>query len=81
MKKHKLQATNECVDKISGDICELKKSLQFTQDQLGEELRNIKKEIEKLDGNIKCMENEFLDSDEVSSKLLELEDRCCHNNL
>ena len=27
------------------------------------------------------MENEFLDSDEVSSKLLELEDRCCHNNL
>ena len=34
----KLQAANERLDKISVDICELKKSIEFTQDQLDEEM-------------------------------------------
>lgn len=35
----------------------------------------MKKETEKPYRNIKCVENDFLDPEEVSSKLLELEDK------
>lgn len=60
---------------------EFTKSLEFTQDQLDEEISNVKKEIEKLYRNIKSVENDFLYPEEVSSKLIESEERSCSNNL
>ena len=59
---------------------EFTKSLEFTQDQLDEEISNVKKEIEKLYRNIKSVENDFLYPEEVSSKLIESEERSCSNN-
>ena len=35
----------------------------------------MKTEIEKLDQNIQCVENDILNQDEILSKLIELEDR------
>ena len=61
-----------------GELC---KSLEFMQSQLDEELGNVKKDITKLENNIKWIEKDLLDADDVSAKLAELEDRSRRNNL
>ena len=61
-----------------GELC---KSLEFMQSQLDEELGNVKKDITKLENNIKSIEKDLLDPDDVSAKLVELEDRSQRNNL
>ena len=76
-----LQATNERPDKIATEMSELSKSLEFTQSQLDEELGNVKKDITKLDNNIKSIEKDLLGPDEVSAKLVELEDKFGRTNL
>ena len=70
-----LQATNERLDKIATEMGKLSKSLEFIQSQLDEELGSIKKEITKIENNIKSIEKDLLDPDYVSTKLVELEDR------
>lgn len=77
----KLQATNKRFNKISANMGELTKNLDFTQNKLDEELINVKKEIKKLDQNIGNMKNDLLDSDKDSSKLKELKDRSHYNIL
>ena len=62
-----LQATNERLDKIATEMGELSKSLEFTQSQLDEELGNVKKDITKLENNIKSTEKDLLDPDDVSA--------------
>ena len=59
----------------------LSKSLEFMQSQLDEELGNVKKDITKLENNIKSIEKDFLDPDDVSAKWVELEDMSWRNNL
>ena len=51
------------------------------QSQLDKELGNVKKDITKLENNIKSIEKDLLDAGEVSAKLAELEDRSRRNNL
>ena len=63
------------------EMGELSKSLEFNQSQLDEELGNVKKNISKLENNIKSIEKDLLDPDDVSAKLVELEDRSRINNL
>ena len=76
-----LQATTERLDKIATEMGELSKSLEFTQSQLDEELGSVKKDIPKLENNIKSIEKDILDPDEVSPKLVELEDTSRRSNL
>ena len=76
-----LQATNERLDKIATKMGELSKRLEFTQSQLDEELGSVKKGITKLESNIKSIEKDLLDPDDVTAKLFELEDRSSRNNL
>ena len=70
-----LKAANELLDKIATEMGELSKSLEFMQGQLDKELGNVKKDITKLENNIKSIEKDLLDPDDVSAKLVELEDR------
>ena len=76
-----LQNTNDRPDKISKEMTELTKSLEFTQDQLEGEKYNIKKNIKLLETSIKRIEDDFLDPNDVFSRLIELEDRSRRNNL
>ena len=46
-----------------------------------EELFQVKKEIKKLKTDVKIIEDGLLNADEVSAKLIELEDRSQRNNL
>ena len=54
------------------EMGELSKSLEFNQSQLDEELGNVKKNISKLENNIKSIEKDLLDPDDISAKLVEL---------
>ena len=52
----------------------LSKSLEFMESQLDRELGSVKKDITKLENNIKSIEKDILDPDEISAKLVELEE-------
>ena len=56
-------------------MIELTKSLEFTQDQLEGEINDIKENIKHLETVIEGIEDGLLDPNDVSSKLIELEDR------
>ena len=53
MIKLHLQSTNEHFNKISNDVIEVTKNLEFVQRRLDEELGTIKKDIKKLASNMK----------------------------
>ena len=61
-----LQSTNERLHKISKDVIEVTKSLEFTQSTQGEELGSVKNDIEKLALDMKELENDLSDPNEVS---------------
>lgn len=46
---------------------ELTKSIEFAQDQLDGEIDDVRKKKEKLDKNIKYVDNDLLDPETVSS--------------
>ena len=55
--------------------------MEFTQKKIDEELFQVKKEIKNLKTEVKAIEDDLLNADEVSAKLIELEDRSQRNNL
>lgn len=62
MIQSKRKATNEYLGKNFGGHSKKRKILKFNQDQICEEIETVKKDIEKLDRNIKQVENDPLDS-------------------
>ena len=76
-----IKDTKERLDKISQDVSDLKQSLEFTQDDTKEEIGNINTKLKDLEKNVKDIEKDLLDPEEVSSKLIELEDTSRRNNL
>ena len=70
MISNNLQNTNDRLDKISKEMTELTKSLEFTQDQLEGEINNIKENIKRLETSIKEIEDDLFDPNDVSSKVI-----------
>ena len=81
MIKLHLQSTNKRLDKISKDVIEVTKNLEFTQSMFNEELGTVKNDSNKLASNVKELENNLLDPNEVSEKIIELEDSLQRNNV
>ena len=48
-----IKNTNDPLDNILKEILDLKESLEFTQDQMKDDISKIKKEVKKLDKDIK----------------------------
>ena len=48
-----IKNTNDRLDNILKEILDLKESLEFTQDQMKNDISKIKKEVKKLDKDIK----------------------------
>ena len=48
-----IKNTNDPLDNILKEILDLKESLEFTQDQMKDDISKIKKEVKKLDRDIK----------------------------
>ena len=73
--------TNELLDQLSSDINNLKESLEFTEQDIGNKLVKVENELKDLKTDVKAIENNLLNADEVSDKLVELEDWSRRNNL
>ena len=76
-----IKVTNDHLDKISHNVTCLKQSLEFTQDQMKEEINKIMKDIKELGRNINEVQQDLVDPNYISSKLIKLEDRSRRNNL
>ena len=74
MIKANIKNTNDRLDNISKVVADLKQSLEFTQDQMKDDISDIKKELKRLDRNIKEVEDDLLDPHYFSLELKELED-------
>ena len=79
--KTNMEAVIVRLNKISEEVDEIKKSLEFTQNKFGEELAIVKSDIKKVKSDMNEITEDLLDSDKVFSKLIELEDRSPRNNL
>ena len=73
--KSQLQNTNERLDKIYNEVLEITKSSDLTQGKLDEELPIVKNDISKIKSDMQVLEDDLIDPNEVSKKLIELEDR------
>ena len=73
--KSQLQNTNERLDKIYNEVLEITKSSDLTQGKLDEELPIVKNDISKIKSDMQVLEDDLLDPNEVSKKLIQLEDR------
>ena len=76
-----MEAVNVRLNKISEEVDEIKKSLEFTQNKFDEELAIVKSNIKKVKSDMKEKTEDLLDPDKVSSEPIELEDRSRRNNL
>ena len=79
--KAQLENTNNRLDRISQEVVDITKSLEFTQEQLDEELAKLKNDVGKIQTDMKYIEDDLLDSEYVMGKLIELEDRSRRSNL
>ena len=79
--KSQLTNTNERLDKISQEVVEITKSLEFTQEEFHDGFANVKNDIKKVQTDLREIEDELLDPTFVMDKLTELEDRSRWNNV
>ena len=76
-----MEAVNVQFNKICEEVDEITKSLKFTQNKIDEELAIVKNNTKKVKSDMKEITEDCLDTDKVSSKLSELEDRSQRNTL
>ena len=79
--KSQLQNTNERLDKISNEVLEITKVLELTKGKPDDVPAIVKNEISKIKSDLQVLEDDLLDPNKVSKKLIELEDRFQRNNL
>ena len=68
MLKSQLENTNGRLEKISMEVLEITKSLEFTQGQLNDEIAIVKDYISQIKADIREMEADLLDPYDVSNK-------------
>ena len=76
-----MEAVNVQFNKISEEVDEIIRSLKFTLNKIDEELAIVKNNTKKVKSDMKEITEDLLDTDKVSSKLSELEDRSQRNTL
>ena len=60
-----MEAVNVRLNKISEEVDEIKKSLEFTQNKFDEELAIVKSNIKKVKSDMKEITEDLLDSDSL----------------
>ena len=69
------------IHRLKNETNDLRKSFEFTQNNLEEKVDRVVKRREKLDSDIQEIYKYEIDPKYVQDKLTELEDRYCRNNL
>ena len=80
LKSH-LETAYQRLNKISDEVVELTKSVEFTQAEVKEEVASIKDKLNQVKPEIQELGEDVLDPDYVTNKLIELEDRSQRNNI
>lgn len=70
-----MELANNRPHKISAEVFETSKSLEFTQNKPDGELKPVKMDIIKIKSEMKEFTEDFLDSNLASDELIESEDR------
>ena len=73
--KSQLENMNNRLGRISQEVVNVTKSLEFMQEQLVKELTKLKYGVGKIQTDVKDIEYDVLDPEYVMEKLIELEDR------
>ena len=79
--KSHLETTNKRLEEISKEVRDITESVEFTEGRLDEEIATVKDDISKMKSDVRLIERDLLDPNDVSEKLIELEDRSGRNNL
>ena len=79
--KSHLETTNKRLEEISKEVRDITESVEFTEGRLDEEIATVKDDISKMKSDVRLIERDLLDPNDVSEKLIELEDRFRRNNL
>lgn len=79
--KSHLETTNKRLEEISKEVRDITESVEFTEGRLDEEIATVKDDISKMKSDVRLIERDLLDPNDVSEKLIELEDRSRRNNL
>ena len=79
--KSHLETTNKRLEEISKEVRDITESVEFTEGRLDEEIATVKDDISKMKSDVRLIERDLLDTNDVSEKLIELEDRSRRNNL
>ena len=75
------ETTNKRLEEISKEVRDITESVEFTEGRLDEEIATVKDDISKMKSDVRLIERDLLDPNDVSEKLIELEDRSRRNNL
>ena len=70
LKNLNVNKTTERLEKLSTEIVDLTTSLEFTQKKIEEELFQVKEEIKNFKIVVKAIEDDLLNADEASAKLI-----------
>ena len=70
-----MELANSRPDKISAEVFETSKILEFTQNEPDGELKPVKMDIIKIESEMKEFTEDFLDSNLASDKLIKSEDK------
>ena len=76
-----LETTSKRLEEISKEVRDVTESVEFTGGRLDEEIATVKDDISKMKSDVRLIERDLLDPNDVSEKLIELEDRSRRNNL
>ena len=76
-----METSNQRLNKVSDEVVELTKSLEFTQAEVKEEITNVKDDLNQVKTEIQEIGEDVLNLDYVTNKLIELEDRSRHSNI
>ena len=79
--KSHLETTNKRLEEISKEVRDITESVEFTEGRLDEEIATVKDDISKMKSDVRLIERDLLDPNDVPEKLIELEDRSRRNNL
>ena len=67
--------TNDKLEKLSGEVSDIRESVEATKKKLEDETKMIKKDIEILQKDLNRIEKDFIDPEDIKNKLTEQEGR------
>ena len=73
--------TKQQIEEVKKEVLDLRKSIEFTENQLKGKVNNAEKKVADIEHRIEEIYDYQIDLDYIEQKLIDLEDRSRRNNL